>query len=139
MHRPSNILVVDDDSDNRLYLVDVIQSKGYSTLEADSGPSALQKVSEEPPDLIILDVKMPDMTGFEVCQRLREDPVTTLLPVILVTGVSPEERVRGIEVGSDDFLTKPINHSELFARVRSLLRIKELHEVVQAQATQLEA
>jgi len=137
MHCPPKILIVDDDADNRLHLVDALQSKEYTTLTADSGPTALQTIHEEQPDLVLLDVMMPGMTGYEVCQRLREDPGTTLLPVVLVTGVSPEERVRGIEAGSDDFLTKPINHSELFARVRSLLRIKDLHEVVRAQATQL--
>ncbi len=137
MHCPPKILIVDDDADNRLHLVDALTSKDYVTVTADSGPTALQTIQEEQPDLVLLDVMMPGMTGYEVCQRLREDPVTTLLPVVLVTGVSPEERVKGIEAGSDDFLTKPINHSELFARVRSLLRIKDLHEVVQAQATQL--
>ena len=137
MHSPPKILIVDDDADNRLHLVDALQSKEYTTVTAESGPTALQTIQEEQPDLVLLDVMMPGMTGYEVCQRLREDPGTTLLPVVLVTGVSPEERVMGIEAGADDFLTKPINHSELFARVRSLLRIKDLHEVVQAQATQL--
>jgi len=137
MHYPPKILIVDDDADNRLHLVDALQNKGYATVTADSGPTALQTIQEDQPDLVLLDVMMPGMTGYEVCQRLRKDLVTTLLPVVLVTGVSPEERVKGIEAGSDDFLTKPINHSELFARVRSLLRIKDLHEVVQAQSTQL--
>ncbi len=137
MHCPPKILIVDDDPDNRLHLVDALQSKDYATVTAESGPTALQTIQAEQPDLVLLDVMMPGMTGYEVCQRLREDPGTMLLPVVLVTGVSPEERVKGIEADSDDFLTKPINHSELFARVRSLLRIKDLHEVVQAQATQL--
>lgn len=137
MHCPPKILIVDDDADNRMHLVDALQSKDYATITADSGPTALRTIQEEQPDLVLLDVMMPGMTGYEVCQQLRDDPVTTLLPVVLVTGVSPEERIKGIEAGSDDFLTKPINHSELFARVRSLLRIKDLHEVVQAQATQL--
>ena len=119
MHCPPKILIVDDDADNRMHLVDALTSKDYVTVTADSGPMALQTIQAEQPDLVLLDVMMPEMTGYEVCRRLREDPVTTLLPVVLVTGVSPEERVKGIEAGADDFLTKPINHSELFARVRS--------------------
>lgn len=137
MHRPPQILIVDDESDTRYYLVDALQSKGYSTIEADSGQAALQTIQDEQPDLVLLDVNMPNILGYDVCQRIRENPATTLLPVILVTGVSTEERVKGIEAGSDDFLTKPINRSELFARVSSLLRIKDYHEVVQAQATHL--
>ena len=109
MPRPPKILIVDDDADNRMYLGDALTSKDYVTVTADSGPMALQTIQEEQPDLVLLDVMMPGMTGYEVCQRLREDPVTTLLPVVLVTGVSPAERVKGIEAGADDFLTKPIN------------------------------
>ncbi len=137
MHHPPHILIVDDDGDTRSYLVDALQGHGYRTLEADAGQVALHAIRDEPPDLVLLDVHLPDLLGYDVCERVRDDPATTLLPVILMTGVSSEERVKGIEVGADDFLTKPINRSELFARVRSLLRIKDYHEVVQAQATQL--
>ncbi|MBA3965698.1 MAG: hybrid sensor histidine kinase/response regulator [Nitrospirales bacterium] len=139
MHHPPQILIVDDDGDTRSYLVDALQGHGYRTLEADAGQVALHAIRDEPPDLVLLDVHLPDQLGYDICQRLRDDSDTTLLPVILMTGVSTEERVKGIEAGADDFLTKPINRSELFARVRSLLRIKEYHEVVQAQAIQLRA
>jgi class 3 adenylate cyclase len=90
------------------------------------------------PDLVLLDVVMPQMSGYEVCREIRADPATSMLPVIMVTALDPaEERVKGIEAGADDFLTKPINQPELLARVRSLLRIKDLHDRVEAQAAEL--
>ncbi|HWH79021.1 MAG TPA: adenylate/guanylate cyclase domain-containing protein, partial [Candidatus Binatus sp.] len=92
----------------------------------------------DPPDLVLLDVVMPEMSGYEVCCAIRANPATQMLPVIMVTALDPgEERVKGIEAGADDFLAKPINQAELLARVKSLLRIKELHDIVQAQTTQL--
>jgi DNA-binding response OmpR family regulator len=107
-------------------------------MTASSGQEALAKIDAEPPDLVLLDVVMPEMSGYEVCQKIRENPSTAMLPVIMVTALDPaEERVKGIEAGRDDFLTKPINQSELLARVKSLLRIKELHDMVQSQAAEL--
>src|SRR5206468_5051008 len=102
------------------------------------------------PDLVLLDVVMPEMSGYEVCRKIRDNPATAMLPVVMVTALDPtQERVKGIEAGADDFLTKPINQPELLARVRSLLRIKVLHDElselnrslehrVQEQVTQLE-
>jgi adenylate cyclase len=105
---------------------------------ASSGREALAQIEADPPDLVLLDVVMPEMSGYEVCRKIRENPGTAMLPVIMVTALDPgEERVKGIEAGADDFLTKPINQAELLARVRSLLRIKELHDQVQTQAAEL--
>jgi len=118
-------------------LEDFLCSKHYTIFSAFSGEQAMTYVNAEQPDLVLLDVVMPGMGGYEVCRQIRGNPLTTLLPVVMMTGIHPEERIKGIQVGADDFLTKPINKEELYARVRSLLRIKELHDVVQAQATQL--
>ncbi len=131
------VLIVDNDPDIVTFLKDFLAAKGYSILTAYSGEQGLNEVYTQEPDLVLLDVVMPGMDGYEVCRKIRVNPLTTLLPVVMMTGIHPEERIKGIEVGADDFLTKPINQEEMFARVRSLLRIKELHDVVQAQATQL--
>ncbi|MDH3504113.1 MAG: hybrid sensor histidine kinase/response regulator [Nitrospirota bacterium] len=137
MAPPSTILIVDDDPDIVKFLKDFLESKQYIILSAYSGEQGLNYVHTEQPDLVLLDVVMPGMSGYDVCRQIRIHPLTTLLPVVMMTGIHPEERIKGIQVGADEFLTKPINREELFARVRSLLRIKELHDVVQAQATQL--
>ncbi|MBI3630552.1 MAG: response regulator, partial [Candidatus Rokubacteria bacterium] len=135
---PAKILVVDDTSRNVKLLADLLAAKGYTVATADSGPAALKQIESEPPDLVLLDVVMPGMTGYEVCRKIRENPATGILPVVMVTALDPaEERVNGLEAGADDFLTKPINQPELLARVRSLLRIKHLYDTVQAQAGQL--
>jgi adenylate cyclase len=95
-------------------------------------------VDAETPDLVLLDVVMPEMSGYEVCRKIRENSATGMLPIVMVTALDPtQERIKGLEAGADDFLTKPINQPELLARVRSLLRIKELYDTVQAQAAQL--
>jgi len=138
MNTPAKILVVDDTLRNVKLLADLLTVKGYCVVTATSGQEALAKIDSEPPDLVLLDVVMPEMSGYEVCQKIREHPATAMLPVIMVTALDPsEERVKGIEAGADDFLTKPINQGELLARVRSLLRIKELHDMVQSQAAEL--
>lgn len=135
---PAKILVVDDTPRNVKLLADLLTVKGYSVVTATSGREALDQVESEQPDLVLLDVVMPEMSGYEVCRKIRENPTTGILPVVMVTALDPsEERVKGLEAGADDFLTKPINQAELLARVRSLLRIKELYDTVQAQAGQL--
>jgi len=134
----AKILVVDDTPKNVKLLADLLSAKGYAVVTAMSGREALAQVEAEQPDLVLLDVVMPEMSGYEVCRKIREDPATEILPVVMVTALDPsEERIKGLEAGADDFLTKPINQAELLARVRSLLRIKELYDTVQAQSAQL--
>jgi adenylate cyclase len=138
MERNWKILVVDDTPQNIKVLDAVLSPRGYSVVTATSGAEALQKVKTDAPDLILLDILMPGMSGFEVVQRLRADPHTRFLPIVMVTALgAQEEKVKAIESGADDFLTKPVNQLELLARVKSLLRIKDYHETIQTQAAQL--
>jgi adenylate cyclase len=140
VNSPAKILVVDDTPQNVKLLADLLQAKGYAVVTAADGEAALARLAQEAPDLVLLDVMMPGLTGYEVCKRIREEPKTALLPVVLVTALDPQqERVKGIEAGADDFLSKPINQQELFARVRSLLRIKRLQDEVKDWNAQLEA
>ena len=119
-------------------LEDLLTAKGYQVETASSGPEALEKVEQWRPDMVLLDVVMPGMSGYEVCQQIRKDAAMRILPVVMVTALDPgEERIKGLEAGADDFLTKPVNQPELVARVRSLLRIKSLYDQVQAQAAKL--
>ena len=138
MSASAKILVVDDTPLNVKMLADVLTFKGYQVVTAASGAEGLAKIESEQPDLVLLDVMMPGMNGYEVCQKIRANPATGMLPVVMVTALDPaQERVKGIEAGADDFLSKPINQPELLARVRSLLRVKELWSTVQSQAGQL--
>jgi class 3 adenylate cyclase len=126
---PGKILVVDDDPGNREVLEELLRLRGYPVVTAASGPEALEVARREPPDLVLLDVTMPGMSGYEVCEALRAEPATRLLPIVIITALEgQEEKIRAIEAGADDFLNKPISPTELIARVKSLLRIKELHD-----------
>jgi adenylate cyclase len=121
------ILVVDDTPVNLKLLADLLTAKGYSIVTAASGAEALEKINGAVPDIVLLDVMMPGMSGYDVCRKIRENPATAMLPVVMVTALDPgQERVKGIDAGADDFLSKPINQPELLARVRSLMRVKTL-------------
>ncbi|MBI1846363.1 MAG: response regulator [Candidatus Rokubacteria bacterium] len=135
----ARILVVDDTPQNVKLLRDVLEARGFRPLTAASGKEALEVLAKEAVDLVLLDVVMPEMSGYEVCRAIRERHGLTL-PVVMVTALDPAtERVKGIEAGADDFLTKPINQAELLARVRSLLRIKSLHDELADLNRSLEA
>ena len=132
------VLVVDDTVANANLLADLLRHHGFIALTASNGEAALAEVATRAPDLVLLDVVMPGMDGFETCRRIRAEPGNVMLPVVMVTALeSKEDRIRGIEAGADDFLSKPINVHELLARVRSLLRIKHLYETVEAQRREL--
>ena len=134
----ATILVVDDTPLNVKLLADLLGAKGYRTVTAASGAEALQKLAAEAPDLVLLDVMMPGMSGYEVCAAIRADPAHAMLPVVLVTALDPaRERAKGLEAGADDFLSKPVAQAELLARVKSLLRIKQLYDEVERQKNEL--
>ena len=126
---PGRILVVDDVATNRLILKAKLATAYYDVLEADCGQAAFDVAKAEQPDVILLDIMMPDMDGYEVCEMLKACPETAHIPVVMVTASSaPKERIRGLAVGADDFLVKPINDMALFARVRNLLRVKMMFD-----------
>jgi adenylate cyclase len=135
--REARILVVDDVPENVRLLEAVLTSRGYDVVSASDGLTALQLVDSANPDLVLLDVVMPEMDGYAVCRRLRQREETAMLPVIMLTASLGPEKTRGIEAGADDFIPKPFNHDELFARVRSLLRIKRYHDTIKVQAAEL--
>ncbi len=138
MNTRPRILAVDDNPQNVRLLEQVLRSSGYDVMGALSGAEALAMLDTAQPDLVLLDVVMPGMSGYEVCRAIRANPSTALLPVVMVTALDPaEERLKGIEAGADDFLSKPINQAEILARVKSLLRIRTLHGKVEEQARQL--
>jgi CheY-like chemotaxis protein/class 3 adenylate cyclase len=133
----AKILVVDDNPRNIKLLAELLKAEKHEVITAESGKAALKLVAAEKPDLVLLDVMMPGMNGYEVCQAIRADPATAILPVVLVTALDPQERIKGLQAGADDFLTKPVNQPELLARVKSLLRIKSLYDTVQRQSGEL--
>lgn len=138
MSEPASILVVDDTPANLKLLADLLTFKGYRVITAVDGQEGLAAVEAHHPDLVLSDIMMPRMSGYDLCREIRNRPETSLLPVVLVTSLDPnQERLKGIEAGADDFLAKPISTPELLARVRSLLRIKDLTDQVQKQAHEL--
>src|SRR6476660_5522497 len=131
------ILVVDDVPANVRLLEAILVPSGFAVSSASSGPAALELVAAELPDLVLLDVQMAGMNGYEVCRRIRENEATALLPVVMVTSHDSEARIDGIRAGADDFVTKPLDQQELLLRVRSLVRIKRYYDTIRAQAAEL--
>ncbi|MEX2649299.1 MAG: PleD family two-component system response regulator [Alphaproteobacteria bacterium] len=134
---PARILVVDDQPLNVRLMEAKLGGEYYDVMTAPDGRTALDRITQDPPDLVILDIMMPGMDGFEVCRRLKAMPARKYIPVVMVTALNaPEERFRGLEAGADDFLTRPVDDVALFARIRSLLRWKLTQdELLSRQAT----
>ena len=133
------VLVVDDLPQNIRLLEAILAPRGYRVASANSGREALVRLAAEPVDLVLLDILMPEMDGYEVCRALRADTATSFLPVVMITASGEQEKVAAIEAGADDFIAKPFDQAELLARVRSLLRIKHYHDTIEAQASELAA
>jgi len=131
------ILAVDDTPENLRLLDAILGPRGYQLVTADSGTAGLEAVHREHPDLVLLDIVMPGLNGYDVCRRLRVDPETRYLPIVMITASGDQERVQALEAGADDFIAKPFNQLELLARVRSLLRLKEYHDTIEQQSHEL--
>ena len=139
MRQPARILVVDDNPANLEILETRLTRQGFEVIRATDGDEALALAREETPDLILLDVMMPGKDGIEVCRELKADERLPFMPIILVTAkADPVDIVAGLDAGGDEYITKPVDHAGLVARVRSILRIKALHDTVQEQAARLE-
>jgi class 3 adenylate cyclase len=135
---PARILVVDDNPNNLKILKTRLGAEGYEIVTAVDGEQALAAVAAEPPDLILLDIMMPKVDGLEVCRRVKHDPSLPFTPIIIVTAMTNvRDVVTGLDTGADEYLTKPVDHQALVARVRSMLRIKTLQDTVRAQAEEM--
>jgi CheY-like chemotaxis protein len=132
------VLVVDDNQPNRELLAAYLEDVDCRTVPAQDGLEALKIIAKDPPDLILLDVMMPKMSGFEVCKKIKSDPMTADIPVIMVTALNEFGDIeRGLDCGTDDFLSKPINKLELLARVRTMLKLKHLTDKLDRTLTYL--
>jgi putative two-component system response regulator len=129
--RTSRVLVVDDLEPNRELLEAYLTAAGYEVTLACDGQEAIESVASQSPDIVLLDIQMPRLNGYDVCRALKEDDRTRMIPVVMITALSElEDKIRGIEAGADDFLTKPFNKLEMLTRVKSLLRVKHLNDEV---------
>jgi class 3 adenylate cyclase len=137
MSDTGRILLVDDLAQNLRLLEAVLAPRGHEIVGVTSGRAALERLAEEPFDLVLLDVKMPEMDGHAVCRAIRAQPGLSFLPVVMITASGAQERLAAIEAGADDFVTKPFDQAELVARVRSLLRVKHYHDTIETQAAEL--
>jgi len=136
---PATVLVVDDQPANVRLLEAILTPRGYDVRTAASGEEALDVIATTEVDLVLLDIVMPGLDGYEVCRRIREQGDTAYLPVVMVTASGNEQKLKALEAGADDFLTKPIDQSELQARVASLTRIKRYQDTIKRQASELAA
>jgi class 3 adenylate cyclase/CheY-like chemotaxis protein len=134
---PVTVLAVDDQPANLRLLDAVLTPRGHRVVTASSGAEALAVLETEDVDLVLLDIVMPEMDGHEVCRRIRSNPSTEFLPVVMITASGSEQRLAALESGADDFVTKPFDKSELLARVASLARIKRYHDTIRRQAEEL--
>jgi adenylate cyclase len=136
---PTRVLVVDDQPTNIKLLDATLTPRGYEVRGAESGEQALAALAEGTTDVVLLDIVMPGLDGYEVCRRIRANQATAFLPVVMVTASGDAEKIKALEAGADDFLTKPIDRNELLARVASLARIKRYQDTVERQAGELAA
>jgi len=134
---PERILLVDDQPGNLRLLEAILAPHGYDITAVSSGEEALRVIDRAPPDLVLLDIVMPGIKGYEVCRRVRANDTTSFLPIVMVTANPEQDKVAGIEAGADDFIVEPFEKHELLARVRSLLRIKAYHDTVERMAAEL--
>jgi class 3 adenylate cyclase len=131
---PGYVLIVDDEEQNRSLLHDPLEARGYEIAEAENGMIALEKIAERLPDVVLLDVMMPQMDGFEVCRRLKTDSKTAHIPILMVTALSErKERLMGIAVGANDFLNKPVDIQDVILRVGNAVYTKHLHDQLQVE------
>lgn len=127
----AKILIVDDEPKNRELLTVLLRLEGHLIMTANCGEAALEIVARTPPDLILLDVMMPNMDGYQVANKLKSDPDTKNIPIIMVTALDDRSsKLRGLDAGAEEFLSKPVDRAELWVRVRNLLRLKKHHDLL---------